>query len=167
VAHGAALHAGRLIAKSQGRPATFAIRNVNSHSLGVVGVDPLTQRRRTGVLIPRNTQLPVAVKRRFTTQKPNQRSILVEVVEGESADAEQCTAIGRVSVGRLPRDLPAQTPVDVRFQYRSNGRLHVSVSVPSVDAAVEAEFNRDSGLAKDHLDGWRQYISGATPTDYR
>ena len=40
VAHGAALHAGLILAKSDGRPASFSIRNVNSHSLGVLGIDP-------------------------------------------------------------------------------------------------------------------------------
>jgi len=43
VAHGAALHAGLLLAREQGRPTTFKIRNVNSHSLGVVGTDPLRE----------------------------------------------------------------------------------------------------------------------------
>ena len=55
VAHGAALHASLILAQQQGRPPVFKIRNVNSHSLGVVGVDPLTKRRRNGILIPRNT----------------------------------------------------------------------------------------------------------------
>ena len=84
VAHGAALHAGLLIDKAQGRPASFKIRNVNSHSLGVVGIDRLTRRRRNGVLIPRNTRLPVKAKRTFRTHKPDQRSIKVEIIEGES-----------------------------------------------------------------------------------
>ncbi|HEX7380429.1 MAG TPA: Hsp70 family protein, partial [Pirellulales bacterium] len=43
VAHGAALHAGLILAKSEGRSPTFKIRNVNSHSLGVVGTDPATK----------------------------------------------------------------------------------------------------------------------------
>ncbi len=59
VAHGAALHAGLLLARRDGRPANFSISNVNSHSLGVVGIDPQTKRRRNGIVIPRNTPLPV------------------------------------------------------------------------------------------------------------
>jgi molecular chaperone DnaK (HSP70) len=167
VAQGAALRAGLLLAKSGGRPPTFKIKNVNSHSLGVVGVEKETQRRRTGIVIPRNTPLPVAAKRTFKTQKADQRSILVEVVEGESRSPDDCTPIGRFSVASLPRNLPARTPVDVIFGYRQNGRLVVRVSVPGTGAKIESELMRENSLSKEHLDGWRKYISGAEPTDYR
>jgi len=166
VAHGAALHAGLLVAKSQGKPATFQIKNVNSHSLGVVGTDPLTQRKRNGILIPRNTPLPVTAKRTFKTQKANQRSILVQVVEGENPSPDDCTQIGRCSVRSLPANLPEQSPIDVLFHYRPNGRLTVRVTVPDTDAKVETEFTRENSLPKEHLDGWRRYISGEEPTAY-
>jgi len=166
VAQGAALHAGLLLAKSQGKPATFQIKNVNSHSLGVVGFDPQTRRKRNGILIPRNTALPVTAKRTFKTQKANQRSILVQVVEGESASPDDCTQIGRVAVHHLPPDLPPQSPVDVLFHYMTNGRLKVRVSVPNAGKEMETEFTRENSLSKEHLDGWRQYISGAAPPKY-
>ena len=166
VAHGAALHAGLLVAKSQGKAGTFKIKNVNSHSLGVVGTDPLTQRKRNGILIPRNTPLPVTAKRTFKTQKANQRSILVQVVEGENPSPDDCTQIGRCSVRSLPANLPEQSPIDVLFHYRPNGRLTVRVTVPDTDAKVETEFARENSLSKEHLDGWRRYISGEEPTDY-
>lgn len=166
VAHGAALHAGLMLAKSHGKAANFKIKNVNSHSLGVVGVDPLTQRRRNGILIPRNTPLPVTAKRTFKTQKANQKSILVQVVEGESPSADECNPIGRCSVRQLPPNLPEQSPVDVFFQYAPNGRLKVKVTVPNTDTKVETEFTRENSLSKEHLNGWRKYITGLEPTDY-
>ncbi len=166
VAHGAALWAGLLVARREGEPAAFAIRNVNSHSLGVVGVDPQTDQRRTGVIIPRNTALPVTAKRTFKTHKPDQKSILVEIVEGESRSPEECTPIGRFSVPHLPPRLPAQTPIDVLFRYEQDGRLRVRVSIPDADTQVDSEFRRENSLPKEHLDGWRLHISGAEPTDY-
>ena len=120
---GAALQAGLILAQKQGKPPVFTIKNVNSHSLGVVGVDPQTGRRRNGMLIPRNTPLPVTAKRTFRTRKENQRSILVQIVEGESPSADDCTQIGKCSVRHLPDNLPAQSPVDVLFHYEPNGRL--------------------------------------------
>ena len=167
VAQGAALHASHLLAKSQGKTPAFKIRNVNSHSLGVVGTDPATKRKRNGVLIPRNTPLPVTAKRTFKTQKPNQKSILVEIVEGESASPEDCSQLGRCSVRSLPPDLPVGTPVDVLFRYREDGRLTIRVSVPDTDAQVTTELARENSLAKEHMDGWRRFISGAEPTDYK
>jgi molecular chaperone DnaK len=166
VAHGAALRAGQLLAQSQGKAARFRIKNVNSHSLGVVGVDPQTGRKRNGILIPRNTPLPAVSKRVFRTQKPNQRSILVQVIEGENLAPEDCTPIGKVSVRKLPAALPARSPVHVSFRYQTDGRLKVLVSLPKTDARAETEFRRENGLVKEHLDGWRRFISGAEPGSY-
>ncbi len=167
VAQGAALRAAQLLARARGEPATFRVKNVNSHSLGVVGTDPATGRARNGILIPRNTSLPVTAKRTFKTQKVGQKSILVQVVEGESPSPESCTPIGRCSVGRLPPNLPVGTPIDVIFRYHSNGRLKVRVTVPETNAQVDTVFTRENSLSKEHLDGWRAYISGAEPTDYQ
>ena len=130
VAHGAALQAGLVLTKREGRKERFSIRNVNSHSLGVVGVDPQTKRRRNGTVIPRNTPLPVSAHRQFKTARPDQRSILVQIVEGESPSADECMTIGRCTVADLPPGLPAKSPVEVTFHYRSNGRLKVRVKVP-------------------------------------
>jgi molecular chaperone DnaK len=167
VAHGAALQAGLLLAKQQGLPAAFKIRNVNSHSLGVVGMDPQTKRRRNGILIPRNTPLPVTSKRTFKTQKANQGSILVQIVEGESPSADDCSPLGQCTVRNIPADLPAQSPVNVYFHYEPNGRLKVRVKVPHADRQVETEIVRENSLSKEHMDGWRQYICGQPPTEYR
>jgi molecular chaperone DnaK len=166
VAHGAALHAGWIIDRNQGKPPTFKIKNVNSHSLGVVGLDPQTRRKRNGILIPRNTALPVTAKRAFRTQKDNQRSILVQIVEGESPSADDCNPLGKCSVSGLPR-MPARTQVDVHFDYQANGRLKVRVSVPGTTREVETEIVRENSLPKEHLDGWRKFIAQMEPTDYR
>ncbi|MHB8899543.1 MAG: Hsp70 family protein [Thermoguttaceae bacterium] len=167
VAHGAALRAKLLLDRAGGRPSTFRIKNVNSHSLGVVATDPLTGRPRTGVVIPRNTPLPVTARRTFRTKKTDQRSILVRIVEGESPSPDDCVPIGRCSVPRLPRHLPVGTPIDVLFDYKSDGRLGVQVSIADADTRIDASITRENTLSKEHLDGWRTYISGADPTDYR
>jgi len=167
VAHGAALHAGLILARSEGHTPLFKIKNVNSHSLGVVGLDKLTHRRRNGILIPRNTPLPVTAKRTFKTQKENQHSILVQIVEGESPSADDCNPVGKCTVRGLPQGMPAGSPVDVRFQYETNGRLKVKVSVANTDREVETEIIRENSLPKEHLDGWRRYIARMEPTDYK
>ena len=166
VAHGAALQASLILAQQQGLPPVFKIRNVNSHSLGVVGVDPQTMLRRNVTLIPRNTTLPVSAKRTFRTTNADQRSILVEIVEGESPSPDNCTLIGRCEVRHLPHNLPAQSRVEVLFHYEPNGRLNVRVAVPGTDRRVATEIVRVNSLSKEHLDGWRKFISGLPATDY-
>jgi len=160
VAHGAALHAGILLARGQGKKPDFTIKNVNSHSLGVVAVDVATKRRRNAIVIPRNTPLPITARRIFKTEKANQRSILVQIVEGESSSPDDCVQLGRCSVRDLPKDLPAQTPIEVRFRYEENGRLRVTVMVQGADKKLHHELTRENSLSQDQLDSWRQYISG-------
>lgn len=160
VAHGAALHAGLLLANRQGKPPSFQIRNVNSHSLGVVATDVKTRRQRNAILIPRNTPLPVVARRIFKTQKTGQRSILVRIVEGESLAPEDCTRLGKCTVRDLPPGLPIQTPIEVRFRYEENGRLTVHVRVEGTTTELAHEMTRENSLTPDQLESWRRYITG-------
>ena len=160
VSHGAALHAGLLLATASGERPRFHVKNVNSHSLGVIAKDVKTDRLRTAILIPRNTLLPVTAKRVFKTSKSGQRSILVQVVEGESNNPEDCSSIGRCSIPDLPPDLPVNTPIEVRFRYRANGRLTVIVQVENTETTLQHEFTRDNSLTQDQLDLWRNYVCG-------
>src|SRR6185436_15874926 len=163
VAHGAALHAGLILAYHQGKPPSFHIRNVNSHSLGVVATDAKTKRLRNAILIPRNTPLPVVARRVFKTQKAAQKSILVQIVEGESLSPDDCSQLGKCSVRHLPPDLPMQTPIEVRFRYEENGRLTVSVRVEGSTKQLQHEITRENSLTQDQLDSWRKYVSGLAP----
>jgi molecular chaperone DnaK len=159
VAQGAALHAGLLQARHLGQPPPFTFRNVNAHSLGVAGVDPATRQKQTAVLIPRNTPLPASARRIFRTQKANQRSIKVEIVEGESILADECTRVGKCTVRDLPLNLPAKTPIEVQFRYAENGRLSVTVRVTKTDIVLQHELMRPNSLTQEQLEGWRNYIT--------
>ena len=160
VAHGAALRAGILMQNDDGQRPTFNVKNVNSHSLGVVATDPATKRPRNAILIPRNTPLPVTAKRTFKTQKDGQGSVLVQIVEGESATPDQCVQVGRCTVRDLPNDLPAQTPIDVRFRYEENGRLQIKVKVADAKKEIRHEITRENSMTRDQLDTWRRFVSG-------
>jgi len=163
VAHGAALHAGLLLAFHDGKSPNFRIRNVNSHSLGVVATDAKTRRPRNAILIPRNTPLPVVARRVFKTQKSGQKSILVQIVEGESLSPDDCSQLGKCSVRNLPDNLPNQTPIEVRFRYEENGLLTVTVKVEGADKELKHEITRENTLTTEELDAWRKYISGLGP----
>ena len=160
VAHGAALHAGIILARNRGETPKFKIRNVNSHSLGVVATEAQTNRPRNAIVIPRNTPLPVNARRVFRTQKPGQRSIRVQIVEGESMSPDDCSQLGKCTVRDLPPNLPAQTPIEVQFRYEENGRLTVKVEVSGAGKPLEHELMRENSLTPEQLRSWRSYISG-------
>jgi hypothetical protein len=162
VARGAAIYAGYLLAKQGGGEAAgFEVTNVNSHSLGIEGIDPDTLRKTNVILVPRNTPLPVDHTRRFQTKRHDQRSIVVQVLEGESSLPGDCTAIGRTVVRDLPGNLPQGWPVDVTFCYASNGRLTVRAVVPGTEQAAELTLERVVGLSHEGIARWKTPISSA------
>lgn len=156
VAYGAAIRAGMKLAKEQGKRTKFKIKNVNSHSLGLVGHNLQTNRKQTAFLIPRNTHLPVLVERVFKTKMEGQDSLLIRIVEGESENPEECSKVGKCVVRDLPPDLPAKTPVRVRFRYGEDGRLSVAVKV--LDTESEQEIIRENSLTSIQLESWRDRI---------
>ena len=163
VAHGAALHAAIVLQRGSGIVPKFTVTNVNSHNLGVVGTEVATNRKKTSVLIPKNTALPVSADQVFFTHKENQRSVLVEIVEGESEIPEECSLVGHCAVRDLPEGLPAKTPVQIRFHYEENGRLTITVKVSGTEKFVQHEIVRDNRLSPEVLDQWRKRIAGMDP----
>ena len=165
VAHGAAIRAGLILSERAGIPPRYRIQNVNSHTLGVVGIDRETGMRRVGPIIRRNTPLPVAKRRTFQTHCDNQHSLQIEIVEGENPNPEACTLVGKCKV-KIPANLPSATPVVIVFRYTLDGRLDVKVRFTDLGKETSATFQRASGLSKEELDAWRLYVSGLPPADY-
>ncbi len=163
VAHGAALHAGLLLERREGKAPRFTITNVNSHNLGIVGTDRKTGRRQTAVLIPRNTALPATAVQTFYTHKEGQHSVFVQIVEGESESPDECAQVGQCAVRDLPPDLPKETPIKVHFHYKEDGRLTVRVKVRGTGKYVLHKIKRENSLLPEQLDEWRENVSKLPP----
>ncbi len=161
VAHGAALYAGMLLReRTASGGAECRLINVNSHSLGVVGIHADTKRETNVVLIPKNTALPCRAVRTFRTARDNQRSVKVRIVEGESDRPEACLALGECVVRDLPPGLPKRSPVEVEYAYHANGRISVSARVPSVRYSQRVEIQRESAQNLCDLNVWRARLCG-------
>jgi len=162
VARGAAIYANYLLNKQLGggRQPGFEVTNVNSHSLGIEGIDRQTLRKKNVILIPRNTALPAKTQQRFATKSDGQRSIVVQVLEGESSLPGDCTAIGRTVIRDLPPTLTKGWPIEVTFEYGANGRLSVHAVVPGVNREVKLDMERAVGLSSEGVARWKQAVSG-------
>ena len=159
VAHGAALHAGRLLDQKLGKTSAFSVENVSSHTLGVIGVNPETKRPRTARIVPRNTALPITAKREFRI-RPGQETIKIDIVEGESRSPDACQLIGSCMIRGIPANLPENSAVEVFFKYREDGRLKVKVRVKGTDIVLDNDFLRENTMSQEQLDVWRNYITG-------
>jgi molecular chaperone DnaK len=161
VAHGAAIYAD-LVARERGLiggTSNFTVTDVNSHSLGVAGIDRRTGRPVNRVMIPKNTPLPHAASGRFKTAKAGQRSVRIRVLEGESEQPDACTEVGTCVIRDLPADLPSGSPVEVRYAYDASGRLRVTARLSGHDAAVTTEFIRDGSLSEGDLLLWGERLA--------
>ncbi len=169
VARGAALYAHYLLQKQSqqtgGPKPVFEVVNVNAHSLGIEAVEPQTLRKTNVVLMPRNTPLPATVTERFTTKQQGQRSIVIRILEGESTVPDECSTIGRTSLRELPPSLPQGWPIDVTFQYATNGRLSVHTAVPGTDRHLSLQLQREVGLSDESMSRWQQAVSSLAGFD--
>ena len=122
VAHGAAIYAGILMNDGKSTSsASVGVKNVNSHSLGVLAKDPQTGRPKNSVLIPKNSQLPFARRKTFKTAKANQTRIAIRIIEGGDSSGRNATIIGVAMIPDLPPNLPLGTEIEVSFIYRTDG----------------------------------------------
>ncbi len=168
VARGAAVYAQYLLDKQSPKAEdapTFEITNVNAHSLGVEGIDQETLRKDNIKLISRNSSLPARYKKTFVTRSDNQKTIVVQVLEGESSRPAECAQIGRAVIRNLPAGLAKGHPIEVTFEYGSNGCLKVDAAVPGTEGRVILELEREGGISSQGLAAWKQPIGDAAGFD--
>lgn len=146
VALGAALFAARQQISRGGAPELEAsareylekltITDVAAHTVGVTvvdggqvdGVPAAPGRQVMQPLLPRNTTLPVEAKRTLLTARPDERRIIVPVLEGEHSDPQFCRRIGEVVIDGLPPGRPARQQVQVTMRLDKDGILQVSAA---------------------------------------
>jgi molecular chaperone DnaK len=151
--------AARAAAAISGTAPQLKVTNVSAHSLGIEGYNVKLDRRSNTILIPRNSPLPVRISRKFMTRKIGQKSIVVQVLEGESSQPEACSRVGRMVIRNLPAGLAAGTPVRVTYEYGANGRLSVKADVSGVDRSMRLEFERAGERTAEQIAAWRQVLA--------
>ena len=157
VAHGAAIYAGILSGFPE-NVAGVSVANINSHDLGVLGLDPKTKTPKRQVMIPRNTKIPATRSKTFSTSKLGQKDVLVTVVEGGTDSGEHALKIGKCVITNLPADLPRGSTVKVTFKYENDGRLSISAELPDVECAARTIIERFAGLNEQEVCKWKERL---------
>ena len=131
--------------------------NVNAHSLGVI------LKRSDGIavnsiIIPRNTPLPASVTKRYGTNVPNQLSVSVRAVEGESELASECTLIGSCEISQLPWGLRKGSTIYITFSYDNSGRLAVKASEATSGKSAETTIHREKAMSDEQIDRAKKIV---------
>jgi molecular chaperone DnaK len=158
VARGAALAAERLLAAREKRASKvqFEVVELTAHNLGIEWADPQTGRTENVVIIPRGTQLPCGTDAKMTTTADEQRSLSVQLLEGESRNAQACSRIAELVIAGLPTGLPKNSPIEVQYQYTAEGRLQVKAHLQDTGQALTIEVRRDRGLSPAQVADWKK-----------
>ncbi len=124
------------------------VTNVNSHSLGIIGIRKADGKMINHVMVPKNTPIPVERTEPFGTASANQLSVQIKVVEGESEDPEDCVEIGTCVLSDLPIGRPAGAIVDVTYKYGVDGRLTVTGHDRATNREARVEIQRKTGMSE-------------------
>lgn len=140
VALGAAIQAGVI----SGKRSDILLLDVISTSLGVETSDGLNLK-----IIERNTTIPTRITKIFSTTLDNQRSVEINVTEGDSRRAFENRSLGRIVLEGIP-PAPRGTPqIEVTFDIDGNSILHV--------AAKNLETGREKKLTVKVFTGLSEY----------
>ncbi len=131
--------------------------NVNAHSLGVV----MTNEDKTkvnSIIVPSNTLLPTSVTKRYGTVVPNQTSVSVIIVEGESENPDQCIPIGKCTIEKLPWGLRKGSTIYVTFSYDNSGRLDVKAMEATSGATASTAIDRTNAMNQAEIGQAKQAV---------
>jgi molecular chaperone DnaK len=157
VAMGAALQAAIIAGADVGA----VLVDITPHSLGIKCVTEDMGRaffHRFGRILPRNTPLPATRSEVFYTMADGQRSVEVDVYQGESDDVRQNHRVGKFKIEGLA-DVAAGNPLTVQLDLNLDGILKVSAREKATglqkQVTIEnalARFEREeSSAARDRL----------------
>ncbi|MFP3958561.1 MAG: Hsp70 family protein [Spirochaetaceae bacterium] len=117
VALGAAVQAHMVETKKP----VFRLTDVNSQPLGVE-----IDEDRYVTLLERNTRLPAEVKRVFTTVSDNQRSVEINVLQGDAERASKNRSLGKFMLSGIRTGRRGEPKIEVGFEMDADGIVHVS-----------------------------------------
>jgi molecular chaperone DnaK len=161
VARGAAIFAQQSLIKAGHDVASplLKIQDVCSHSLGLIGTDMRTMHRCAVPVIRRNSPLPAEVHRKFVTKVNDQRSVAIELVEGESSVPEHNSVIGRIGIRNIPPGIEAGSEINVIYRYEANGRLQVTAHMEGLGDQAVLEVERLREFDDKSLDRWKKVMA--------
>ena len=122
------------------------VKDVNSHSLGVVALDE-NGKEANSIVMKKDTPIPCKVSDLFNTIVDNQTELLVQVTEGEDTDLAYVKIVGE-GIMMIP-PYPKGAPLEVFFAYDHDGIIHVTVFDLTANKRLgELQIKRTSNLTE-------------------
>ncbi|MGA8943961.1 MAG: Hsp70 family protein [Thermoactinomyces sp.] len=125
------------------------VQDVNSHSMGVVALDESGQEFNS-IVLKKDTVIPSKVSGYYTTTVDHQSQLHLQITEGEDVDLDYVKIVGEGMID-LP-DYPKGAPLEVIFEYDSDGIIHISVIDSTAGTLLgELKIERKSNLTEEEV----------------
>ena len=160
VAVGAAVQAG-IISGELDHQKDILITDVCPYTLGIsiLGeIGGMMMPDVMSVIIKRNTTIPTEQTQRYCTVVDNQKSVEIEVYQGDYKQASQNTNLGTFVLSDLPKAPAGDEKVDVTFAYDINGLLQVTATIASTgkNASITIDPKKtDQLISEQNLEHWQ------------
>jgi len=129
---------GTLVLAAGAQLPMLQVKDVNSHSLGVIALND-DEREFNSIILPRNSRPPCRASDNFTTVAENQSHIRLRVTQGEDENPEYVEIAGEETISLPP--YPKGAPVEVIFEYDHSGQIVVSVIDLTAKQKLGESFN--------------------------
>lgn len=152
VALGAAIHAGLTLMRDDPQKVSQGIvsglkdvqlKDVCNHSYGTIcaPIDEETGKHviRNSIILHKNTPLPCEETQKFYTMSDGQTELQVTITQGEDADPDYVNKIA-TEIFELPANRPANQPIQVKYSYDANQRMHCTFMDEQSGRTLEVEF---------------------------
>ncbi|TCS94268.1 Hsp70 family protein [Hazenella coriacea] len=125
------------------------VQDVNSHSMGVVALNDQGEEVNS-IVLKKDTVIPSKVSGHYTTTVDQQSKLHIQVTEGEDSELEYVKIVGEGMID-LP-EYPKGAPLEVIFEYDSDGIIHVSVIDSNTETLLgELDIERKSNLTEEEV----------------
>ncbi|MBA4601277.1 Hsp70 family protein [Thermoactinomyces mirandus] len=125
------------------------VQDVNSHSMGVVALDE-SGHEFNSIVLRKDTVIPSKVSGYYTTTVDHQSQLHLQITEGEDVDLDYVKIVGEGMID-LP-DYPKGAPLEVIFEYDSDGIIHISVIDSTAGSLLgELKIERKSNLTEEEV----------------
>ena len=143
VACGAAVQGGSLA----GIGSNILLVDVTSHDLGLMIADGTMN-----VLVPRNSRIPCAQSRDFTTVRDSQTQMKIMVFQGENKFARDNELLGNFVLSNLRQPGTSQVKVRVTFEINPDGIVEVTARNIDTGEAAVIKVTASRSLTEQEID---------------
>lgn len=131
--------------------------NVTSHSLGIQ-----TEGGNMARLIDKNTKIPIKESQNFTTVEDNQRTVLVNVLEGEYEGAADNKLLGHFELEEIPLAPGGEPRIKVTFNIDDENILTVSAKDMDTGNECSIRVTGRSGLSDKDIERMTKELKAAS-----